>query len=64
MSEFLQQVVNGLTLGSVYAIVALGFTLIFGVLQLIAFAQGAVYMIGAFTGFLVFGLLGLSLIHI
>lgn len=58
MSEFLQQVVNGLTLGSVYAIVALGFTLIFGVLQLIAFAQGAVYMIGAFTGFLVFGLLG------
>ena len=38
MSEFLQQVVNGLTLGSVYAIVALGFTLIFGVLQLIAFA--------------------------
>jgi len=47
---FLQQLVNGLTLGSVYALVALGFTMIFGVLEVIAFAQGGVYMIGAYTG--------------
>lgn len=52
MSEFLQQLINGLTLGSVYAIVAMGFTLIFGVLQLIAFAQGGVYMLGSYAGLL------------
>lgn len=51
MTEFLQQVLSGLTLGSVYALVALGYTMIFGVLELIAFAQGGVFMIGAYVGF-------------
>lgn len=50
MTEFLQQVLSGLTLGSVYALVALGYTMIFGVLELIAFAQGGVFMIGAYVG--------------
>ncbi len=47
---FLQQFVNALALGSVYALFALGFTLIFGVLEVITLAHGAVFMIGAFAG--------------
>lgn len=46
----LQQLVNGLALGSVYALFALGFTLIFGVLEIVSLAHGAVFMIGAFAG--------------
>ncbi len=52
MSVFIQQVTNGLTLGSVYALLAIGFSLIFGVLNLVTFAHGEVYMVGAFAGFL------------
>ncbi len=48
-----QQLVNGLTLGGVYALIALGYTLIYGVLQLLNFAHGDVYMVGAFIGFFV-----------
>jgi len=47
MDIFLQQIVNGLTLGSVYAIVALGYTMVYGIIQLINFAHGEVVMIGA-----------------
>ncbi len=49
MDIFLQQIVNGLTLGSVYAIVALGYTMVYGIIQLINFAHGEVVMIGAMT---------------
>jgi len=48
----LQQVINGLTQGSIYALIAIGFALIFGVLGLVNFAHGEVYMVGAFLGFL------------
>jgi branched-chain amino acid transport system permease protein len=48
---FLQQIVNGLTLGSVYAVVALGYTMVYGIIQLINFAHGEVVMIGAMTAF-------------
>jgi len=48
-----QQLVNGLTLGGVYALIALGYTLIYGVLQLLNFAHGDVYMVGAFIGYFV-----------
>src|SRR5437899_1378778 len=48
---FLQQIVNGLTLGSVYAVVALGYTMLYGIIQLINFAHGEVVMIGAMTSF-------------
>ncbi len=49
VDTFLQQMVNGLTLGSVYAVVALGYTMVYGIIQLINFAHGEVVMIGAMT---------------
>src|SRR5690606_39629406 len=49
----LQQVLNGLVLGSVYALVALGYTMVYGILQLINFAHGEVLMIGAMAAFTV-----------
>jgi branched-chain amino acid transport system permease protein len=51
MSELLQQIVNGVSLGSIYALIALGYTMIYGVLRFINFAHGDVFMIGAFVGF-------------
>ncbi len=51
MIEFLQHVINGLSLGSIYALIALGYTMVFGILQLINFAHGDVYMLGAFVGY-------------
>ncbi len=53
-----QQLVNGLVLGSFYALVALGYTMIFGVIKLLNFAHGDVYMIGGFVGFAVLSLVG------
>lgn len=52
-----EQIVNGLTQGSVYALLALGFTLIFGTLRMVTFAHGEVYMVGAYIGFEVIRLL-------
>ena len=51
MTEFLQQLVNGITWGSVYALIALGYTMVYGILRLINFAHGDVYMLGAFAGY-------------
>jgi branched-chain amino acid transport system permease protein len=51
MDLFVQQLVNGLTLGSVYALIALGYSMVYGVLKLLNFAHGEVYMMGAFTGY-------------
>src|SRR4249920_2565972 len=51
MDTFLQQLVNGLTAGSVYAVVALGYTMVYGIIQLINFAHGEVVMIGAMVSF-------------
>lgn len=51
MTEFFQHLVNGLGVGSIYALIALGYTMVFGILQLINFAHGDVYMLGAFAGF-------------
>ncbi len=53
MSVFLQQIINGLSLGSIYALVALGYTMVYGIIKLINFAHGDIYMIGAYTAFLV-----------
>lgn len=50
MDTFIQQIINGLVLGSMYALVALGYTMVYGVLNLINFAHGDVLMIGAMTG--------------
>jgi branched-chain amino acid transport system permease protein len=51
MDTFIQQIVNGLTLGCVYAVVALGYTMVYGIVQLINFAHGEVVMIGAMVAF-------------
>jgi branched-chain amino acid transport system permease protein len=51
LDTFLQQMINGLTLGSVYAIVALGYTMVYGIIQLINFAHGEVVMIGAMVAY-------------
>jgi branched-chain amino acid transport system permease protein len=52
-----QQLVNGLTLGAVYALIALGYSMVYGILQLLNFAHGDVYMVGAFVGYGVLTLL-------
>jgi len=51
MLDFFQHVINGLSLGSIYALIALGYTMVYGVLRLINFAHSEVYMVGAFTGY-------------
>ena len=55
---FLQLTVNGIILGSIYALIALGYSLVYGILKLLNFAHGDVYMIGSFIGFGVLTLLG------
>jgi branched-chain amino acid transport system permease protein len=49
--ELIQQLVNGISLGSIYALIALGYTMVYGIVRLINFAHGDVFMIGAFVGF-------------
>lgn len=51
MNEFLQQLINGLSLGAIYALIALGYTMVYGVLRFINFAHGDVFMLGAFAGY-------------
>ena len=46
-----QTIVNGLTLGSVYALIALGYSMVYGILKLLNFAHGDVYMVGAYIGY-------------
>jgi branched-chain amino acid transport system permease protein len=58
---FLQLTVNGIILGSIYALIALGYSMVYGILKLLNFAHGDVYMIGSFIGFGVLTLLGGSL---
>ena len=58
MGQFVQLVVNGLTLGSLYALIALGYSLVYGVLKLLNFAHGEVYMIGSFIGYGMLQVLG------
>jgi branched-chain amino acid transport system permease protein len=51
ISEFLQQLVNGISLGAIYALIALGYTMVYGVLRFINFAHSEVFMVGAFSGY-------------
>jgi len=51
MDQIMQQLINGLSLGSIYALVALGYTMVYGIIQLINFAHGDILMIGAYVGF-------------
>jgi branched-chain amino acid transport system permease protein len=57
MEYFLELFFGGLTRGSIYALIALGYTMVYGIIELINFAHGEIYMIGAFTGLIVAGLL-------
>lgn len=58
--EFIQHLINGISLGSIYALIALGYTMVYGILQLINFAHSEVYMVGAFAAFYVGKALGLA----
>lgn len=51
MEQFLQQIINGISLGSIYALIALGYTMVYGIIKLINFAHCDVYMIGAYIGY-------------
>ena len=60
--ELIQQLVNGLSLGSIYALIALGYTMVYGIVKLINFAHGDIFMVGAFVGFYSITILELSFI--
>lgn len=58
MDYFLQQLINGLSLGSLYALIAVGYTVVYGIVQLINFAHGEIFMIGAFGSYATWMLMG------
>ncbi len=60
MDYFLELCVGGLTRGSIYALIALGYTMVYGIIELINFAHGEIYMIGAFTALIVASVLAMS----
>jgi branched-chain amino acid transport system permease protein len=62
MQQFCQQLINGISLGSIYALIALGYTMIYGIIKLINFAHGDIYMIGAYFGFFATTQLGVGFI--
>jgi branched-chain amino acid transport system permease protein len=61
MEILLQQIINGLVLGSMYALVALGYTMVYGIINLINFAHGEVLMVGALTSWTIIGLMQASM---
>jgi len=58
MEYFLQQLINGLTLGSIYGLIAIGYTMVYGIIGMINFAHGDVFMIGAFIALIALIILG------
>ncbi|TIX84330.1 MAG: branched-chain amino acid ABC transporter permease [Mesorhizobium sp.] len=58
MQYFVQQLINGLTLGSIYGLIAIGYTMVYGIIGMINFAHGDIFMIGAFAALIVFLILG------
>lgn len=63
MEYFVQQLINGLTLGAIYGLIAIGYTMVYGIIGMINFAHGEIYMIGAFVAvisFTVLGILGIT----
>ncbi|KOR79825.1 branched-chain amino acid ABC transporter permease [Peribacillus frigoritolerans] len=60
--ELIQQLVNGISLGSIYALIALGYTMVYGIVKLINFAHGDVFMVGSFVGFYSITVMDLSFI--
>lgn len=62
MEVFLQQLLNGVSLGSIYALIALGYTMVYGIVQMINFAHCDIYMVGAYLGFFATAFLGWSFV--
>lgn len=60
MDTFVQQLINGLNIGAIYALIALGYTMVYGILRLINFAHGDIYMVGAFAGYFIALKMGLG----
>jgi branched-chain amino acid transport system permease protein len=60
MAYFVQQLINGLTLGAIYGLIAIGYTMVYGIIGMINFAHGEIYMIGAFVALVTFLVLGLA----
>ena len=60
MEYFVQQLINGLTLGAIYGLIAIGYTMVYGIVGMINFAHGEIYMIGAFISVIAFTVLGLA----
>lgn len=60
--QFVQQLINGVSLGSIYALIALGYTMVYGIIKLINFAHGDIYMVGAYVGFFAISIAKLSII--
>lgn len=60
MEQIVQQLINGISLGSIYALIALGYTMVYGIINLINFAHGEVLMVGAYIGFALTGMFGFS----
>lgn len=60
MQDFIQHIINGISLGSIYALIALGYTMVYGILKMINFAHSDVYMVGAFAAYYVARLLGID----
>ncbi len=60
MAYFSQQLINGLTLGGIYGLIAIGYTMVYGIIGMINFAHGEIYMIGAFISIICFIILGLA----
>ena len=58
MEYFLQQLINGLTLGAIYGLIAIGYTMVYGIIGMINFAHGEIYMIGAFIALIAFVIIG------
>lgn len=62
MTQFLQQIINGLSIGSVYALVALGYTMVYGIIKLINFAHGEIFMVGAYSAMIFITMFSLPLV--
>ena len=60
MEQLIQQMINGVSLGSIYALIALGYTMVYGIISLINFAHGEIYMIGAYIGYALTTFFGMS----
>jgi len=62
VQEFTQQMINGLSLGAIYALIALGYTMVYGIIKLINFAHGDIMMVGAYVGFFSLSVLGTNIL--